>query len=52
MIQTGEIELIDKNELIEVLARCDCSSMEKVMDIIVSRPVIAVAKHRYEIREV
>ena len=48
----AEIELIDKNELIEVLARSDCSSREKILDIVVSRPVIAVAKHRYEIQEV
>lgn len=52
MIQTGEIELIDKRELIEVLARADCGDRHKIIDIVAKQPVIAVAKHRYEIVEV
>ena len=49
MLKTGQIMLIDKIELIDMLMRSDCSSREKVIDIVDNQPVIAVAKHKYEV---
>jgi len=51
MLTAGKIELIDKNELIEALMREDFVREErgKVIDIVDRQPIVAVAKHRYDI---
>lgn len=49
MIMPKKVELIDRDELIEILYRSDCSTREKIADVVYSQPVVAVVKPRFEI---
>lgn len=49
VLNRKEIPLIDRDELIEVLARSDVSTREKIAEIVQKQPVVAVAAPRYEI---
>ena len=49
MFLQGKIELIDKNDLIDVLMKSDCIDKQKLAEIIDGQPVLAVARHKYEI---
>jgi hypothetical protein len=49
VLNRKEIPLIDRDELIEVLARSDVSTREKIAEIVQKQPVVAVAVQRYEI---
>lgn len=49
MINPKRIELIDRDELIEVLYRSDCNTREKIAEAIYNQPVLAVMKFKCEI---
>lgn len=51
MIVAKKIDLIDREELLEVLWRSSCSLdvKERITEIIDSRPVVAMAKVKYEL---
>ena len=44
-----QINLIDRDELIEVLFRSDCSTREKIEEIVESQPVVAIARYQMNI---
>ena len=44
-----EIELIDRNRLIEELRKLGSDDIQAVLDVIWNQPVIAVARRKYEI---